>query len=104
MNRRQFARRVSAMGLALANPARALVRPARRFRVGHTGITWGYAPPNAEQAIADVGSLGYDAFESFGSVLDYWNPRGGLKRLLDVAQLQLRSAYCPFELTDSGKR
>jgi inosose dehydratase len=77
---------------------------ARRLQVGHTGITWGYAPANAETAIRDVGSLGYHAFESFGSVLDWWETRGGLGRLLEAAKLPLRSAYCPFELTNAAVR
>ncbi len=78
--------------------------PVRRLQVGHTGILWGYAPANAEGAIRDAASLGYHGFESFGSVLEFWASRGGLKRLLDASNLPLRSAYCPFELTDTSKR
>ncbi|MES2178863.1 MAG: TIM barrel protein [Gemmatimonadota bacterium] len=102
LSRRDFLG-VVAGGLACAR-AGVASPPARKLLVGHTGITWGYAPANAERAIADVGSLGYHAFESFGSVLEYWDQRGGLKRLLEQANLPLRSAYCPFELTDSAKR
>lgn len=80
------------------------LRPTRQFKVGHTGITWGYAPANAEDAISDVASLGYHAFESFSSVLEYWDQRGGLRRLLDAARIPLRSAYCPFELTNAAVR
>lgn len=75
-----------------------------RLAVGHTGITWGYAPQSAETAIRDVASLGYHAFESFGSVLAWWERHGGLRAVLDKYALPLRSAYCPFELTDTLKR
>ena len=38
---------------------RALAQASKRLKVGHTGITWGFKPTDAEQAIKDVGSLGY---------------------------------------------
>jgi inosose dehydratase len=77
---------------------------ARKLKIGHTGITWGYAPQNAEAAIRDIAAAGYQHFESFGSVLAWWESRGGLKTILDQHGVALRSAYCPFELTDSTKR
>jgi inosose dehydratase len=77
---------------------------AKRLKVGHTGITWGFKPTDAEQAIKDVGSLGYQGFESFGNVLEYWEKQGGLKAQLDAAHVPLRSAYCPVNLTDPTKR
>lgn len=77
---------------------------ARRLKIGHTGITWGYAPANAEGAIRDVASLGYHGFESFGSVLDAWEAKGGLGRVLEGVKLPLQSAYCPFELTNAPVR
>jgi inosose dehydratase len=87
-----------AAGGASAAAARA------SLAVGHTGITWGYAPQSAEAAIRDVASLGYHAFESFGSVLAWWEQRGGLRVVLEKYGLPLHSAYCPFELTDVSKR
>src|SRR5690606_40247005 len=73
-------------------------------RVGHTGITWGYPAANAERAIADVARLGFQGFESFGSVLESWESRGGLGRLLEAANLPLVGAYCPMVLTDAARR
>ena len=76
----------------------------RKHRIGHTGITWGYPAANAEQAVADVARLGYHGFESFGSVLENWESRGGLGRLLEAASLPLVGAYCPMVLTDAARR
>ncbi len=91
-------------GAALAALPGSAAVPARKHKVGHTGITWGYSAPNAEQAITDVGSLGYQGFESFGSVLEYWDSHGGLREMLAAARLPLIGAYCPVVLTDAGQR
>jgi inosose dehydratase len=77
---------------------------SRKLKVGHTGITWGFSPADAERAIADVASLGFHGYESFGNVLEAWEAKGGLDKLLDAAKLPLRSAYCPVNLTDPARR
>jgi len=104
--RRAFGRTLALAGAAAAAMSDGLLGApaARRLKVGHTGITWGFKPTDAEQAIADVGSLGFHGYESFGNVLEYWDKQGGLKRLLDAANVPLRSAYCPVNLTDPAKR
>lgn len=78
--------------------------PTRRLAIGHTGITWGYGGAAAEQAIADVGRLGFQGFESFGSVIEFWETRGGIGALLDAAGVPLVGAYCPMVLTDPDAR
>lgn len=105
ISRRTFGRTFALAAAAAALPAgRIGAQAAKRLKVGHTGITWGFKPTDAEQAIKDVGSLGFHGFESFGNVLEYWDKQGGLKRLLDAAKVPLRSAYCPVNLTDVTKR
>ena len=105
VTRRTFTRSLALGAAAAALPGGALQAFAgKRLKVGHTGITWGFKPTDAEQAIADVGSLGFAGYESFGNVLEFWDKQGGLKRLLDAAQVPLRSAYCPVNLTDPAKR
>ena len=85
-------------------PSRSLgAQKTRRLKVGHTGITWGFKPTDAEEAIEDVGSLGFHGYESFGNVLEAWDTKGGLDKLLEAAQVPLRSAYCPVNLTDPAK-
>ena len=104
MNRREFSKTL-ALGLGAASVRGVRAQPpTRRLKVGHTGITWGFAPRDAEQAIKDVASLGYWGYESFGNVLESWESTGGLDKQLDAAHLSLRSAYCPLNLTDPSKR
>jgi inosose dehydratase len=103
LRRRNLLGGAAACLVSAALPGSALAQP-RRLRIGHTGITWGYAPQNAEQAIADVGRLGFHGFESFGSVIEYWEARGGIGRLLEAAGVPLVGAYCPMILTDPGQR
>ena len=61
-NRRTYCKTVGlGLGAALLSSpgSQGAETPKRRLMIGHTGITWGYKPENAEQAIKDVGSLGY---------------------------------------------
>ncbi len=99
INRREFAK-AATVGLG----AVTLGAQTRRLKVGHTGITWGFEPADAEQAIKDVASLGYHGYESFGNVLEAWEAKGGLDKVLQAAGLGLRSAYCPVTLTDPAIR
>jgi inosose dehydratase len=99
MDRRTFTRTL-ALGLAASAVPVFGAQKTRRLKVGHTGITWGFSPADAEKAIADTASLGYHGYESFGNVLEAWEAKGGLDKLLTAAKLPLRSAYCPVNLTD----
>jgi inosose dehydratase len=90
-------------GMMLSGPA-PCASPARRRRIGHTGITWGYSADDAPGAIRDVGTLGFQGFESFGNVLEAWQARGGLQSALAAARLPLIGAYCPMLLVDATKR
>lgn len=103
VDRRTFAKTLAVAVAATAVPALHAQKP-RRLEAGHTGITWGFSPADAEAAIKDVGALGFHGFESFGNVLEAWEPKGGLKVLLDAAGLPLHSAYCPVNLTDPAQR
>jgi inosose dehydratase len=102
IDRRDFLR---CAGLTAAT---AIVMPAqtkRRLKIGHTGITWGFKPEDAQAAIRDVAALGYQGYESFGNVLEAWQPKGGLKKVLDDNhRLPLIAAYCDVNLTDPAKR
>jgi inosose dehydratase len=103
LNRRDFSKAL-ALGLGAASMPSLLAQSGRKLKVGHTGITWGFAPTDAEGAIKDVASLGYHGFESFGGVLENWEQKGGLNQVLTAANLPLRSAYCPVNLTDATRR
>ena len=99
MNRREFTK-----AAALALGALPKLSAETRLKVGHTGITWGFRPDDAEQAIKDVAGLGYHGYESFGNVLESWEAKGGLDQNLRAAGIPLRSAYCPVNLTDPAQR
>ena len=101
MDRRKF---LGGLGAALVAARVVPGQPKRRLKIGHTGITWGFKPEDAATAIHDAGSLGYQGYESFGEVLEAWEPKGGLKPVLDENQLPLISAYCNVNLTDPTKR
>jgi inosose dehydratase len=103
LDRRTFTKAL-VFGLAGAAVPVLNAQKVRRLKVGHTGITWGFSPADAEKAIADAASLGFHGYESFGNVLEWWEANGGLDRLLDASKLPLRSAYCPVNLIDPAKR
>ncbi len=103
LNRRNFSKTL-ALGLGSLALPNLRAQGSRGLKVGHTGITWGFKPENAEQAIKDVASLGYHGYESFGNVLEAWEEKGGLDKQLQAAKLPLRSAYCPVNLIDLAKR
>jgi inosose dehydratase len=103
MNRRSFTK-IVALGLAGTVVPTLGAQTPRKLKAGHTGITWGFSPADAEKAIADVASLGFHGYESFGNVLEAWEAKGGLDKLLEAAKLPLRSAYCPVNLTDPTRR
>jgi len=103
LDRRSFTKAL-AMGLAGAPLPLLRAQTPRRLKAGHTGITWGFSPADAEKAITDVASLGFHGYESFGNVLEAWESKGGLDKVLAAVTLPLRSAYCPVNLTDPTKR
>lgn len=103
--RRTFCRTMGLLaGAAALLPRKAGAAPPRKLKIGHTGITWGFRPEDAEQAIKDVAGLGYAGFESFGNVLEAWESKGGLGKMLDSTGLPLISAYCGVNLTEPEKR
>ncbi|NLV73921.1 MAG: TIM barrel protein [Chloroflexi bacterium] len=66
-----------------------------KFKIGHTGITWGFSNDITEQAIKDTAELGYNAYETFGSVVqDFEREPGGFTALLKKYDIPLSAAYC----------
>lgn len=107
MNRREFAKAL-ALGMvalpACATAAGSAGQSGKRLVVGHTGITWGFAPDDAPEAIQDIGSLGYHGMETFPNVIEAFEERGGIGQLLQAANLPLRAAYCGVNLTNAAVR
>jgi inosose dehydratase len=100
MTRRTFSLQI-ATTLAASFGLSGQNAPARKLKIGHTGITWAN---DSEQAIKDISGLGYYGFETFGEVLEDWDKRGGLREILDAHHLPLISGYCTFNMVDPAKR
>lgn len=83
-------------------PSILLAEKIRHVQIGHTGITW--MNSQVEDAIRSVGKLGFHGFETFGDVLDQWEPKGGLQPVLRESKIPLISGYCTLNLTDPERR
>ena len=102
-SRRAFVRNMGAALVVTGLPLRqAFAVQSRKVRVGHTGITWRNS--DADQAIKDIGSLGFSGYETFGEVLERLDAEGHLAQLLESNHVPLISGYCTINLTDSAKR
>jgi inosose dehydratase len=103
ITRRSFLASSSALAAAaIAKPEFLFAEKTRKIQVGYTGITWMNA--QVEDAIRAVGGLGFHGFETFGEVLDRWEPKGGLQPILRESKIPLISGYCTLNLTDTEKR
>jgi inosose dehydratase len=107
MNRREFSKSIAA---GLGASMLPLLGATRNLKIGYTCITWGAFPRGAEAnatleaAVKDIAALGFYSFETFPEILDDWEARGALKKLIDQYQLPLKSGYCRTNLTDASKR
>jgi inosose dehydratase len=107
MNRREFSKSIAA---GLGASALPLLGATRNLKIGYTCITWGAFPrgPEAnatlENAVKDISSLGFYSFETFPEILDDWDAKGTLSKLIDQYQLPLKSGYCRTNVTDASKR
>jgi inosose dehydratase len=103
LTRRSFVKRSAMTALASAAiPGSAWAVKRRNIQIGYTGITW---PGNQTvEAIGSLAKLGFYGFETFGDVLDSWEPKGGLESVLAENKIPLISAYCSLNLTQSDRR
>src|SRR5258708_710945 len=107
VNRRDFSKAIAA-GLGAALPALRGATP-RNLKIGHTCITWGTFPRNAESsatlepALKDIANLGFNGFETFPEVLEDWDAKDALRPLIDKYKLPLTSGYIRITVTDPTK-
>ena len=102
-SRRAFVKTLGAAVAAAGLPfEQAMAMKTRKVKIGHTGITWRNS--DVDQAIKDLGSLGFYGFETFGEVLQRKDTEGNLAQLLEANHLPLISGYCTINLTDATKR
>lgn len=76
-----------------------------RFRIAHSGITWGYDAETAEEAIRDVSELGYRAYETIGRIIEqYEEQKGeGFDDLLARHDIPLAAVYCGTTFVDAAE-
>ncbi|MEP7097446.1 MAG: sugar phosphate isomerase/epimerase family protein [Dokdonella sp.] len=91
-----------AAAASAALPTSLFAAKTRHVEIGYTGITW--LNSQVDDAIRDVAKLGFHGFETFGTVLDEWEPKGGLEPVLKQSRIPLISGYCTLNLTDPEKR
>ena len=104
IDRRSLCRNISfALGGACL-PAPGQAAPRRRLKIGYTSITWGFRPEDAEPGIRDSARLGYHAYESLGNVLEAWEAKGGLGRILKEHNMPLPSTYFALNISDRSRR
>jgi inosose dehydratase len=103
-DRRAFCKTIGlAAGTLLGTPL-TQAGPQRKLKIGHTSITWGFRPENAEPGIRESAKLGYHGYESLGEVLEAWEAKGGLGRVLDENNIPLPSTYFAVNLSDPKQR
>jgi inosose dehydratase len=79
----------------------------KQLRIGCTSLVWGVfprAPEALETAVRDMSELGYKGFETFGQVLEDWDKKGTLERLISQYRIPLISAYAPLNVIDPSVR
>jgi inosose dehydratase len=118
VNRRTFTRAVLA-GLgatalpqvgASAAPETAVPRqssPAKQLRIGCTALVWNSvprSPENLEPAVRDMSELGYKGFETFGEVIEDWDSKGTLEKLIAQHRIPLISAYSTLDVINPAAR
>jgi inosose dehydratase len=120
MNRRTFTKTVLAgLGATAVSdlsvdtatatvPARAQqTNTAKQLRIGCTALVWNAsprAPENLESAVRDMSELGYQGFETFGEVIEEWDKKGTLGKLIAQHRIPLVSAYATLDVIDPAAR
>ena len=92
---------------ALEAPVPGQSSTAKQLRIGCTSLVWGVfprAPEPLETAVRDMSELGYKGFETFGQVVEDWDKKGTLEKLISQYKIPLISAYAPLNVIDPSVR
>ncbi len=118
VNRRTFTKTVLAgLGATALPQAGASAAPgpavpsqgsaAKQLRIGCTALVWNSlprTPENLEAAVKDMSELGYKGFETFGEVIEDWDNKGTLEKLIAQHRIPLISAYSTLNVIDPAAR
>ena len=80
---------------------------AKRLKIGCTALVWNAsprAPENLESAVRDMSELGYRNFETFAEVVEDWDKKGTLEKLIGQYKVPLVSAYATLNVIDPSAR
>ena len=80
---------------------------AKQLRIGCTALVWNSlprSPENLEPAVRDMSELGYKGFETFGEVIEDWDNKGTLEKLIAQHRIPLISAYSTLNVIDPAAR
>jgi inosose dehydratase len=80
---------------------------AKQLRIGCTALVWNTfprSPENLEAAVRDMSELGYKGFETFGEVIEDWDKKGTLEKLIAQYKIPLISAYSTLDVIDPAAR
>jgi inosose dehydratase len=80
---------------------------AKQLRIGCTSLVWNTfprSPENLEAAVRDMSELGYKGFETFGEVVEDWDKKGTLDKLIAQYKIPLISAYSTLNVIDPAAR
>src|SRR5260370_22540222 len=105
LNRRDFSKAL-ALGLCASTRALLAAEP-RKIKIGYTCLIWNVlprTPENLEGALKDVSSLGFYKFETFAEVLESWDQKGELGKLIGRYKVPLTSGYLTTNVTEPAKR
>jgi inosose dehydratase len=80
---------------------------AKQLRIGCTALVWNAsprAPENLESAVRDMSELGYQKFETFAEVVEEWDKKGTLEKLIGQYRIPLVSGYATLDVIDPAAR
>lgn len=80
---------------------------AKQLRIGCTSLVWNTfprSPETLEAAVRDMSELGYKGFETFGEVIEDWDKKGTLEKLIAQYKIPLISAYSTLNVIDPAVR
>ena len=92
---------------APTTPATGQSLPAKQLRIGCTALVWNAfprAPEALETAVRDMSELGYKGFETFGEVIEDWDKKGTLEKLIAQYKIPLISAYSTLDVINPAAR
>ncbi|MEJ7766776.1 MAG: TIM barrel protein [Chitinophagaceae bacterium] len=106
LSRRAFVKMTGiSSAVSLVAPSVIVSEMAKKASVGATFILWGYDADALEPSLRDMSKLGYNAFETFGFVIEQWeDKRGGFKQVVDKYSIPIISAFCSTDVLDPSKR